>query len=307
MRRTNVLAAGPTGSTVTDARLLDHPDAESIHHEVNGVSLHAVAAGSDDDPLVVLLHGFPDFWFGWRGQIDALVAAGHRVLAPDGRGYGLSGKPDGVAAYRVSELTADVAGLIAAEGRERAHVVGHDWGGGVAWDLARRRPGVVTRLGIVNAPHPAAFQAALASNPRQLWRSRYMAFLQLPRLPEWYLGRDGARPLLDALRATSHPGAFDPGELDHYRAAWQTPGAIRAAVNWYRALREYEEPARDTIEVPTLLLWGEDDRALVPSLAPESVAYCNDGRLERFPDASHWVHREDVERVNDRLIEHLAG
>lgn len=293
-------------STVTDAGLLDPQDAESIYREVNGVSLHAVAAGGDGNPLVVLLHGFPDFWYGWRRQIRALAEAGYRVLAPDGRGYNLSGKPAGIAPYRVSELSADVAGLIAAEGRERAHVVGHDWGGGVAWDLALRHPEAVSRLGIVNAPHPVAFRTALRSDPRQIARSWYVGFLQLPRVPEWYLGHDGAANLIGVLRRSSGPDAFDPGELDHYRDAWRRPDAIRGPVNYYRALRHYDAPPRETVSAPTLVLWGETDGALRADLADASAGYCADARLERFPDGSHWVHREHRDAVNQRLIAHLT-
>jgi len=291
---------------VTDAGILDRPDAESIHREVNGVTVHAVRAGEGSDPLVVLLHGFPDFWYGWRHQIEALADAGFRVLVPDGRGYNLSEKPAGIRSYRVAELSADIAGLIAAESGERAHVVGHDWGGGVAWDLALRHPKMVDRLGVVNAPHPTAFRSALASDLRQIARSWYMGFLQLPRLPEWYLGRSGAANVIGILRQGSGPGAFDPGELDHYREAWQHPGAIRGAVNYYRALRHYEAPPRETVSAPTLILWGENDRALGAGLVDASAAYCADARLERFPEGSHWVHREHREAVNGRLIAHLT-
>jgi len=299
------MAADPP---TTDASILETVPAESTYREVDGVELHVVAAGDPADPLVVLLHGFPDFWYGWRHQIPALVEAGYRVLVPDQRGYNLSDKPEGLDSYRMGRLSADIADLIASTGRESAHVVGHDWGAGVAWDLALRRPTAVDRLGIVNVPHPTVMREMLRSNPRQLLRSWYIFSFQIPVLPEWYLARDGARGVTDVLRATSNPGAFTDTDLAHYRAAWRRTGAARAAVDWYRALlRRRDDPPREEVPVPTLVVWGEDDDALVPEMARESLRYCEDGRLVAFPDGSHWVHRERPETVTDHLLDHLSG
>jgi pimeloyl-ACP methyl ester carboxylesterase len=292
----------------TDARLLDLPSAESTFRRVDGVRLHLVTAGDEDDPLVVLLHGFPDFWYGWRRQILALVEAGYRVVVPDQRGYNLSERPDGLDSYRMSRLSADIAAPVESEGRDSAHVIGHDWGAAVAWDLALRHPEVVDRLGIVNVPHPAVMERTLKTDPRQLLRSWYMFAFQLPGLPEWALGRNDAAGMVSVLEDSAGEGAFSEADLERYREVWRRPDAVRAAVDWYRALvRRRDDPPTETVEAPTLVVWGEEDVALLPKMARESLDYCEDGRLETFPNASHWVHREEPERVNDHLLEHLAG
>jgi len=292
--------------TATDATLLDLASAQSTRHTVNGVDLHVVTAGDPANPMVVLLHGFPDFWYGWRHQIPALIDAGYYVVVPDQRGYNLSEKPRDLDDYRMRELSGDIAELIDAEGRDDAHVVGHDWGAAVAWDLALRHPQRVDHLGIVNVPHPSVMRRTVMTNPRQLARSWYMLFFQLPVVPEAVLGRGDARGVLDVLEASANPGAFTDDELAHYRDAWRRQGAIRGAVNWYRALlRRRDDPPRETVEAPTLVVWGDEDVALLPEMAAESVGYCTDGHLERIPWASHWVHDEEPERVNDAIVGHL--
>jgi pimeloyl-ACP methyl ester carboxylesterase len=274
---------------------------------VNGFRLHVAEAGPADGPLVVLLHGFPETWAGWRAQIGPLAEAGFRVVAPDQRGYGESDKPKGVAAYGADRLAADVAALIAAAGAERASVVGHDWGGIVAFWVALRHPERVDRLAILNAPHPAVFWPYLRRHPRQWLRSAYVALFQLPGLPEWLLGRDGARPLADALRRNSRPGAFPDALLDEYRRAWSAPGALTAMLNWYRAVFRYPSPAPPSprIGVPTLILWGARDAALGAGIADANLALCDDGRLDLFPDATHWIAHEEPDAVNRRLIAFL--
>jgi len=300
--------------STTDAGLIDVPSAESTYRTVDGVDLHVVTAGEPGDPLVVLLHGFPDFWYGWRHQLPALVEAGFRVLVPDQRGYNLSDKPQALSAYRMGRLSGDVATLVASEdededgNQETAHVVGHDWGAAVAWDLSVRFPDVVDRLGIVNVPHPTVMERTLKTNPRQLLRSWYMFYFQVPGLPEWFLSRDDAAGVASVLRSSSNPGAFTDTDLQHYRQAYRRPGAARGPVNWYRALfRRRDDPPRERVEAPALVIWGDQDDALLPEMADRSLDYCVDGRLERFPDASHWVHREEPERVNEVLLTHLEA
>jgi len=294
--------------TATGVRLPDVPSAESVYRDVNGVELHTVVAGDESDPLVVLLHGFPEFWYGWHRQIAPLVEAGYRVVVPDQRGYNASEKPDGVRSYRLSELVGDVVGLVESEGGDSAHVVGHDWGAVVAWHLALSRPEVVDRLGIVNVPHPTAYRETLRSNLAQLRRSWYVFYFQLPRIPEWLSARDDFAFWVSALRDGARPGTFSDADIARYRTAWSQDGAPRAMINWYRALvRHGEAPPRERVAAPTLVVWGENDQALVPELAPKSVDYCEDGRLERFPDATHWVNHEEPERVADLLVEHLGG
>ncbi|WP_226482982.1 alpha/beta fold hydrolase [Natrinema amylolyticum] len=297
----SMVTSGEIGSVIPST-----VDAESTYRTVNGIELHVVAAGDETDPLVVLLHGFPEFWYSWRSQIAPLVEAGYRVLAPDLRGYNLSEKPTGVRPYRIRESSRDVADLIATEDRDAARVVGHDWGGMVAWDLGLHRPETVDRLAVVNAPHPTAYRRQLVSNPEQLRRSWYAAAFQLPWLPEFACRYADYRLLERALRETAAPGAFSDDDLARYRRAWDRDGALTGMLNWYRATARYPpSPSTDRVDVPTLVVWGEADAALVSELAVDSAGFCSESRLELLPDASHWVHHEKSERVTDILREHL--
>ncbi len=272
---------------------------------VNGVRLHYVEAGPQEGPPVILLHGFPEFWRAWERQIGPLARAGFRVVAPDLRGYNLSEKPPGVDAYRVGTLQEDVAALIRALGHERARVVGHDWGGIIAWALAIRQPEVVERLVILNAPHPLAARR-VARKPAQWRRSWYILFFQLPWLPERFLHRFGAW----ALQGTN-PRAYTDEDRRLYREAWDQPGAATGMINYYRALRRSRGAgrggARETrVQVPTLVLWGDRDVALLPELADGLERWVPGVRVVRFPRASHWVMRDEPVRVNNLLIDFLA-
>ncbi|MXR40812.1 alpha/beta fold hydrolase [Halobaculum sp. WSA2] len=282
-----------------------------IDHEfrdASGVRLHVVAAGNPADPLVVLLHGFPEFWYGWHRYIEPLVEAGYRVLVPDQRGYNRSGKPAGVRPYRITELTRDIVALIRSDGYESAHVVGHDWGAMVAWNLALREPQRVDRLGVVNVPHPTAFRRTLLGNREQLRRSWYAFAFQIPLLPEWTAARNDFALWTRVLTESVPAGTFDEADLDRYRTAWGRPRAARSMVNWYRAVPRYPRlPPRESVEAPTLIVWGERDEALVPELAPRSLSYCENGRLERFPDAGHFVTHERPDNVAELLVDHLGG
>jgi epoxide hydrolase 4 len=275
----------------------------------NGVRLTVARDGPDDGPPVILLHGFPEFWYGWRHQIGPLAAAGFRVLAPDQRGYDASEKPGRVRDYALDTLAADVVGLIDATGRDRAAIVGHDWGGIVAWWVAVRHPGRVERLAILNAPHPVAFRCYLWTHPAQLLRSWYAFAFQVPGLPEAAFRRNGWARLVKALIKTSRPGTFTEGDFERYRRAWSEPGAMRSMVNWYRAaMRHRPTPPEDPrVHAPTLIIWGTGDRFLGRGLAEESLGLCDSGRLEWIEEATHWVQHEEPDRVNRLLIEFLEG
>lgn len=272
---------------------------------VNGVRLHVIQAGPEDGPPAILLHGFPEFWRAWDRQIGPLARAGWRVTVPDLRGYNLSEKPPGVAAYRLHTLQKDVGALIRALGHTRAHVVGHDWGGIIAWALAIRQPEVVDRLVILNAPHPAAARR-MARIPAQWARSWYILFFQLPWLPERSLHRFGAW----ALRGTN-PDAYTAEDRELYREAWDRPGAASAMINYYRALARSGGGSGDEaalrVNVPTLVLWGERDAALLPELADGLERWVPGVRVVRFPRASHWVMRDEPLRVNNLIIDFLSG
>ena len=196
---------------------------------VGGLRLHWVEAGAG--PLVLLLHGFPELWLAWRRQIPALSAAGFRVVAPDLRGYNLSAKPRGVSSYRMELLAGDVANLVRHLGYERTHLVGHDWGGAIAWCVPALHPGLVERLAILNAPHPILFRKRLATLA-QAKRSSYVFFFQLPFFPERSLVRHRAGFLKMMLRRDPvTPGAFSPEEIEAYREAFLVPGVVTDAVN----------------------------------------------------------------------------
>ncbi len=224
------------------------------------VRLHLVEAGAG--PLVVLLHGFPEAWFAWQHQISALAAAGYRVLAPDMRGYNLSGKPKGLDVYRIEHLVNDVADLIRWAGAERASVVGHDWGANVAWHFAMRHGEMLNRLAILNVPHPSLVPRAF-SKPRQLLRSSYMFFFQLPWLPERaFLARDAAALRKVLARDPVQKSAFTQVDIERYVAAVKQPGALTGGMNYYRAaFRQAREQARvRVITAPVLVIWGDQDR-----------------------------------------------
>lgn len=278
-----------------------HADAE-----LNWVRMHYVEAGTG--PLVVLLHGFPDFWFGWRHQITGLANAGFRVVAPDLRGYDLTSKPEGVAPYGVDEIADDVEQLIRRLGEQRADVVGHDWGGAIAWGLAMRRPEQVRRLAILNAPHPQLVARA-RRNPRQLLKSWYILFFQLPAIPEAVLrARDYQTFRRLFTRDPARP--FSQEEIDRHIEAIARPGALTAMINWYRALfRSGSRPrsAARRIDTPTLVLWGDHDRYLSRFLAEPSREWVPNLTVVHFPNATHWLQHDEAEAVNRRLIEFFAG
>ena len=271
--------------------------------EVSDVKLHYVEAG--DGPLVLLLHGFPEFWYGWRQQIAPLVKAGFRVVAPDLRGYNLSSKPDGYADYTADKLAGDIRGLIRELGAESAMVIGHDWGGTVAWTLAMNHPEVVDRLAILNAAHPRRLNEGLR-NPRQLLRTWYFFYFQTPKLPERRARRRHWRFFKRFLRDARPP--YTAEEIDRYNEAWSQPGAAKAIIDYYRAaVRLGSKQEIRPVTAPTMVIWGQGDRYLGPKLAePHHEDVPNLDRVERLPKASHWVHHDEAERVNELLVEFLV-
>jgi pimeloyl-ACP methyl ester carboxylesterase len=273
---------------------------------VGSVRLHYVEAG--EGPLVVLLHGFPEFWWSWRKQIPALAAAGFRVVAVDMRGYAQSDKPPHWRDYRLEILAGDIAGLIAALGEERAHVVGHDWGAAVAWAVATLHPERVERLAILNVPHPETMLRTLRSSPRQLRRSWYMFFFQIPWLPERLLRRGGRRGL-ERIYGEARPGAFTAEDYGRYEEALLGPGGLKGPIDYYRAaLRQSPRRAQAffrPIPAKTLVIWGELDRHLLAKMAEPDPRLVPDVRVVRLPDASHWVHHDEPDEVNRLLVEHL--
>jgi epoxide hydrolase 4 len=294
--------AGGAAEAVDNASMTQ--DFEQLAIAANGLRLHALAAGPVEGPLLLLLHGFPETSHCWNKLMPPLAAAGFRVVAPDQRGIGLSSKPEGIAAYRIDHLAADVVAIIRALGRERAQVVGHDWGGAVTWHLAEHHADVIERVAIIDVPHGGTFAHYLRRHPSQLARSWYMLFFQLPRLPEALLRANDFKRLADALANTSRPGAFTPEDLAIYRDAWRQPGALTGMLNWYRALRLGAQVPRGSgrVTIPVRLMWGDRDHALEPAMAEASIARCDAGEVFHFPDATHWLPREEPERVTALLL-----
>jgi pimeloyl-ACP methyl ester carboxylesterase len=281
------------------------------HQQVtsNGINLHVVQDGPSTGQLAILLHGFPEFWYGWRRQIPYLAAAGYRVWAPDQRGYNLSDKPDGIAAYTLDKLGADVVSLMDAAGQETAFVVGHDWGAAVAWWVAANYPSRFTRMVVINVPHGAILTKHLRSNFAQMRKSWYMFFFQLPWLPETLARLQNWKMLVEVLKSSSRPGTFTHDDLDKYRHAWSQPKALTSMINWYRSVMQKPPRPPDSlrITVPTLLIWGAQDRFLGRELAQPSIDLCDDGRLVFFEEATHWVQHEESDQVNELIVKFLHG
>lgn len=266
----------------------------------NGLTFTADQAGAGDT-VALLLHGFPECRQSWRGQLPALAALGWRAVAPDLRGYGESSRPLGKAAYRVERLVEDVAALFGALGARRRILIGHDWGGAIAWAAALR--GVqLDGLVILNAPHPARFREVLKSWDQRR-RSWYMAFFLLPWLPEWLLTRGEGRPLIRGLVRQS-PN-FPPDLLETMRRNLTEPGAATAMLNYYRAnvLRVSREAHAVPVKVPTLLIWGEDDVYLSPELASGLEPMIDDLTVKRLPGVSHWVQQDAPDAANSAIAE----
>jgi pimeloyl-ACP methyl ester carboxylesterase len=275
----------------------------------NGLRLHVVEAGPESAPAVVLLHGFPEFWYAWREQIDPLQEAGYRVIAVDQRGYNLSDKPRGVSAYQTRHQVADVVGLLDALGLDRVDLVAHDWGAHVAWTVAEEHPERLRRLVILNVAHPQVMTKNMIFNPRQTLKSWYVFAVQVPKIPEWVLGRRAFAMMHRFIHWDGEKGPMSAADRRRYTEAWSRDGAFTSMLNWYRAaLRSrprLERPTRP-IQVPVLLLWGTRDRFLDPSLAQQSLALCKEARLVTFPEGSHWIHHEVPSQVNREILAFLG-
>lgn len=276
----------------------------SIEHlfiRANGLRFHVALAGPKKGPLIVLLHGFPEFWFAWRHQIEPLAAVGWRVCVPDQRGYGETDKPLGIRDYALDILSDDVVALAAALGHEQFALVGHDWGGIVAWQTATRCP-QVSCLVVLNAPHPGSMATFALRHPTQFVKSAYVGFFQLPGLPELVLKANDFALLKRALTASSRRGTFPEEVLERYVEAWSHDRALTGMLNWYRALPSFSIAAPGRITAPTQVIWGDRDSALDAGLAEEAFAFCDQGEVVHVPGATHWVHHEEAALVNAALL-----
>jgi len=277
------------------------------HREIitNGIRMHYVTQG--EGPLIVLLHGFPEFWYSWRHQIPFLAGHGYTVVAPDLRGYNDTDKPR--KGYDIPTLLHDIQGLITGLGQQQAVIVGHDWGGVLAWSFATNYPEMTERLIVMNAPYPSAMMREMRTF-KQLRKSWYVFAFQLPWLPEYLLGRDHANEIGRMLRGAAVQKAVFPREVTaKYQEAMSKPGAIKAALSYYRQLfrrlpfsfNRYD--AR--ISARTLLIWGEQDIALSIELTTGLERWVNDIQFARIPDSGHWVQQEQPDKVNQYMLEFL--
>jgi pimeloyl-ACP methyl ester carboxylesterase len=288
---------------------------DTVRHEfvtANGVRLHLARRGSGE--LILFLHGFPEFWYAWKDQL-AEFGKDHLAVAPDLRGHNLSEAPPGLEAYRASEIVEDIRALAATLNGGRPFVlVGHDWGGALAWAFAIRHPALLRRLVIINAPHPAVFERELDANPAQQRASQYMNFFRTPGA-EAALSADGYAPLLRFFAGLRARGRFSDQDASAYVEAWSRPGSLTAGLNLYRASRIGPpspgqprgrldaglELDRARVTVPTLVIWGMKDEALLPGNLDGLDRYVPDLTIERIPDGTHWVIHEVPDVIN-RLI-----
>lgn len=273
----------------------------SRFYEVNNIRLHAAVAGSPQGKAMLFLHGFPEFSLGWKKQLDFFAEKGFYVIAPDQRGYNLSSKPKGVKAYRIENLVADMVELIKQVSTQKIILVAHDWGGGVAWELAGQHPELIEKLIILNMPHLKVMRETLKNNPKQMLKSWYAVFFQIPFLPEWLSSLSNFKILEKTIVASANKNTFSKQEIAQYKTAWRNPGAVKAMINWYRASK-YSHPALKRINVPTLILWGKKDKFLLPEMAEKSHLLCARGKLTVIEDATHWLHHEKPEKVNQLIF-----
>jgi pimeloyl-ACP methyl ester carboxylesterase len=284
--------------------------------DVNGIRLHYASAGQGK--LILFVHGFPEFWYAWKDQL-AEFGRDHLAVAPDMRGYNLSSKPEGVEQYAVPHMVADLRALAKSLGHEKFTLVAHDWGGGVAWSLAIRHPEWLEKLIIINSPHPATFERELANNPAQQAASQYMLFFRSSKA-EAALSANNYAALVDTvMTAGLKKGHFTEADREAYLAAWSQPGALTGGLNWYRAARvgpptDSEPKARsfepdvgnNTVKVPTLVIWGEKDKALVKENLDGLEQYVPDLTVRRIAEGSHWVVHEQPALVNGHIREFIA-
>ncbi len=292
------------------------------HHDVilsGGQRLHVASRGKVGRPLLLFAHGFPECWAAWQTQLAAF-GHDHFCLAPDLRGYNLSGKPEGVAAYRVQPLMDDLLGLMRHFGYAQCVLVAHDWGGAVAWSLAAREPRSLSKLVIINSPHPVPFARALAHNAEQQAASQYMLRFREADAAEFLLQDDCARLLALFRHPITGKSALHEAEIALYKQAWNRPGAMDAMLNYYRASPLVPptagqagaaglklDPEDFLVPMPTLVIWGEQDQALLPVLLEGLGAVVPDLHIHRVPGASHWVVHEEPEAVEAAMRSFLTA
>jgi epoxide hydrolase 4 len=272
----------------------------------NGIKLHYVTEG--EGPLMLMLHGFPEFWYSWRHLIPEF-AQDYQVVALDLRGYNDSDKPAEKSAYVMDEFIKDIEGVIKGLGYSSCVLVGHDWGGAIAWNFAYTHPEMVERLIVLNIPHPAKFAAGL-TKPQQLLRSSYILFFQLPFIPELQLKLHNYQAIETAFKGMAvNKDAFSQADIDAYKQAVAKPGAMTAMLNYYRNVFRHGFINRSwgVLDVPTLMIWGEKDTALGKELTYGTENFVQDFQIKYIPNCSHWVQQEQPQLVIQYMREWLIA
>lgn len=282
-------------------------DLRERYIETNGVKLHVMESGPADGPMILFLHGFPEFWYAWRKQIGYFADRGYLVVVPDQRGYNLSDKPKGITPYKIDELAKDAVGLIDFYKRDKVFLVGHDWGAAVSWWIAMKYPERIGRLVIMNVPHTLVFRKHLFGTQKQMEKSWYIFYFQIPGAVEAFASANDFQWPLDLIVESARPNVFSSEELEKYREAFKQPNAFSSMVNWYRAALQApsEPPADYRIKMPVLVLWGMNDIAQIPQSPDESMPFCDNGRLVKFDECSHWIQHEEAAAINPMIDEFL--
>ncbi len=274
----------------------------------NGVKLHCLRVGQSDKPLIILLHGFPEYWASWKNQIQDLLDAGYQLMIPDQRGYNLSSKPWRIGSYKIDKLAKDIIGLIDYAGKEKAYVIGHDWGAAVTWFIGITYPDRIHKIITINVPHPSVMKKFLLTDKEQRKKSYYMYYFQLPIIPQLYLKRKKYKRLVATLVKTSNDGTFSDEDIARYKQAWGQKRAISCMLNWYRAsFRRRVKIPDKRVTVPILIVWGINDKFLKKEMAEASLDYCDYGKLEYVNGTTHWVQHEKPGEVNQLIIDFIGN
>ena len=276
--------------------------------ETNGIKLNVALAGPTDGIPILFLHGFPEFWYGWKNQLEFFASKGFRVIAPDQRGYNLSEKPKNISEYNIDILAKDATGLLDTLKIDKAVLVGHDWGASVSWWVANKYPERFRQLVILNVPHHKVMKKALSTSWKQRRKSYYFFLFQVPKFPEFFVRRGRFYFFRKSFNTSSKPELYTNELLQKYQEAWSQPYALRSMIHWYRALfkTKPERISDPTIQVPTTVIWGVNDPYLGQEMAQPSADLCKDGQLHFIENATHWVHHEEPEKVNKLILEFIS-
>lgn len=270
--------------------------------------LHYKFAGNSSNETIIFLHGFPEFWYSWRKQLDHFSEKYH-VVAPDMRGYNKSLKPKRVEDYKIDSISKDIIELLKHLGKEKVILAGHDWGAAIAWHLALLHEEQFSKVIILNVPHPYVFRKKLFTNIRQFSKSWYIFFFQLPFLPHRILGKSNFQRGTEMLVSSSQEGSFTEEDLEKYKAAWANENSMKYMIMWYKAMLRYSwnmsQYRNKKVNIPLKIIWGKNDIALVPEMANESLQYCEQGELTYLEEATHWVQHDEPKKVIQLMEEFI--